>query len=285
MSLKNRVSMLVVDGVSLAVDRIGRGAPVVCLSAVGHDAGDFDGLAQRLGDRFEFIRIEWPGHGRSGPDHQPASPERYALLLDGVIAALKIPAPVVIGNSIGGAVAIRYAANHPVRGLVLCDSGGLVPVDRTVRRICALFEAFFAAGERGAAWFGPAFALYYRLVLPAPAARAQRRKIIAKGRALAPILRQAWASFGQPEADVRDLAAGLRIPIWVAWAKRDHTLPLSLCRPALARLRDHSLTLFHGGHTPFLEQPDAFAEGFEAYAGRLAPVQAQPVPTAALVWA
>lgn len=274
MSLKNRVSMLVVDGVSLAVDRIGRGAPVVCLSAVGHDAGDFDGLAQRLGDRFEFIRIEWPGHGRSDPDHLPASPDRYAQLIQGVLASLDLSAPVIIGNSIGGAVAIRYAANHPVRGLVLCDSGGLVPVDRTVRRFCTLFESFFAAGERGAAWFGPAFALYYSLVLPAPAARVQRRKIIAKGRALAPILRQAWASFGRPEADVRDLAAGLRIPIWAAWARRDHTIPVSLCRPALARLQDCSLTLFKGGHTPFLEQPDAFAEAFEAFMARLASVEA-----------
>ena len=61
------------------------------------------------------------------------------------MAALDLPAPVIIGNSIGGAVAIRHAARHPVRGLVLCDSGGLVPVDRTVQRFCALFEAFFAA--------------------------------------------------------------------------------------------------------------------------------------------
>ena len=267
------LSILTIDGVRLAVDRVGAGPAVVCLSAVGHDARDFDGLAERLGQQFEFIRIEWPGHGRSGPDHEPAAPARYAALLSGVLAQIGVAEPILIGNSIGGAVAIRHAASHPVRGLVLCDSGGLLAVDQAVRRFCRLFEAFFAAGERGAAWFGPAFALYYRLVLPSRAARDQRRRIIANGRRLAPLLRQAWASFGQADADIRDLAAGLETPIWVAWARSDHVLPLSLCRPALAQLRDHSLTLFAGGHTPFLEQPEAFAEGFKRFAARLAPAQ------------
>lgn len=269
------LSILTIDGVRLAVDRVGAGPAVVCLSAVGHDARDFDGLVERLGRQFEFIRIEWPGHGRSGPDHQGAAPARYAALLAGALAQLGLTDPILIGNSIGGAVAIRHAASHPVRGLVLCDSGGLVAVDKTVRRFCGLFEAFFAAGERGAAWYGPAFALYYRLVLPSRAAGDQRRRIIANGRRLAPLLRQAWRSFGQPEADIREVAARLETPVWVAWARSDHVLPLSLCRPALARLRNHSLTLFSGGHTPFLEQPDAFAEGFARFAAGLAPARTE----------
>jgi hypothetical protein len=37
--------------VSLSVKRAGRGARVVCLTAVGHDALDFALLAQRTGDR------------------------------------------------------------------------------------------------------------------------------------------------------------------------------------------------------------------------------------------
>src|SRR5579872_3252708 len=113
------------DGVAMAVERFGHGVPVVCLTAVGHDARDFDPLVQRCPEGFEFIRIEWPNHGRSGPDHQDADPDRYARLVESVLAALGVERPILIGNSIGGAVAIRYAAAHPVRGLVLCDSGGL----------------------------------------------------------------------------------------------------------------------------------------------------------------
>lgn len=258
-----------VDGVAMAAERIGHGVPVVCLNAVGHDARDFDPLVQRCPEGFEFIRIEWPNHGRSGPDHQDADPDRYARLVESVLAALGVERPILIGNSIGGAVAIRHAAAHPVRGLVLCDSGGLVEVNAAARRFCGLVERFFAAGERGVAWFPAAYALYYRLVLPTPAAAAHRREIVSNGPRLAPQLRQAWASFARPGADVRDLAAGLDAPIWVAWARSDRVIPLSYCRPAIERLRQARLTVFPGGHSPFLEQPDAFAQRFRDFAGAL----------------
>jgi pimeloyl-ACP methyl ester carboxylesterase len=105
-----------IDGVRLAVDRVGRGRPVVCLSSICHDAHDFDALADRLGDRFKFIRIEWPGHGRSGPDTRPASAERYAELVAATLDELGVERPLVIGNSIGGATAIQVATARPVAG-------------------------------------------------------------------------------------------------------------------------------------------------------------------------
>lgn len=175
-----------VDGVSLYVERRGRGRQVVCLSAVGHDAHDFDPLIERLADRFEFITVEWPGHGRSGPDTQPTSASRYAALLERLAPALQLDDPIIIGNSIGGAVSLIYASKHSVRGLVLCNSGGLVELTPFVTRLIKFFAAFFAAGARGAWWYGPAFTLYYKTVLPDRAAAAQRRKMIANRRRIAP---------------------------------------------------------------------------------------------------
>src|SRR5262249_32918497 len=149
-------------------------------------------LMERLGHKFEFICIEWPGHGDSGGDHQPASAARYGDLLESVLWDLSVREPLVIGNSIGGAAAILYASRRPVRGLVLCDAGGLVAIDATVRRFCSLFAKFFAAGARGAWWFPSAFALYYRMVLSARPARPQRRRIVASAKRIAPILAEAW---------------------------------------------------------------------------------------------
>lgn len=254
-----------IDGVRLAVAREGVGPALVCLHAVGHGGGDFAALAERLRDRFDVIRIDWPGQGRSGPDHQPASPERYAALLDGVLTRIGAVRPVIIGNSIGGAATILYASRHPVAALVLCDTGGLVPVTTTVRRFCAAFAAFFAAGERGSWWFKPAFALYYRLVLRGRAATQQRRRIVASAYEIAPLLRQAWAGFGRPQADIRALAAALDIPIWIAWAKQDRVIPLARCRAAIKTLRQATVTTFSGGHAAFLEQPARFVEGFDRF--------------------
>jgi len=260
---------VVADGVSLAVHRAGRGDPIVCLSAIGHDRHDFDGLVARLADRFELICIEWPGHGDSSNDWRAVSAARYADLLVAALDRLQLDAPILLGNSIGGTASILYASRRAVRAVVLCDSGGLVEVTPMVVRICRFFERFFAAGERGAWWFDRAFRAYYRMVLTEPAASEQRRRISAGARTRARLLREAWASFGAADADIRDVAASLDVPLWVAWADKDRTVPLSFCLPAIRRLKNATMTTFRAGHTPFLEQPDAFTEGFLKFFDRL----------------
>jgi len=253
------------DGVQIEVTRWGRGAPVLCLSAIGHDARDFEALASLCSNHYEVIALDWPGQGRSGSDSHPVSAARYADLAERALDSLGVGQPVVIGNSIGGAVAIHLAARGRVSALVLCNPGGLAPVNAMTRLYCRAFEAFFRSGERGASWYPGMFAQYYRLVLPAPSARTRRAEIVADARRIAPVLRQAWASFGHRDADVRELAAGLDIPIWVAWAKRDRVIPFSFCRPAIAKLRRAHVTFFDAGHSAFLEQPEGFAVGFEAF--------------------
>ncbi len=269
--IEGRIETVTVDGVALNVDSVGSGPPVLCLHAAGHDVHDFDALAERLGHAYRFVRLDWPGQGRSGSDHEPASAARYAELGVTVIEALGLLRPVILGNSIGGAAAIRIVAKREVRGLVLCDSGGLVEVTPLVARICRFFEGFYAAGARGAWWFKPGFALHYAMVLRGRDARAQRKRIVEAARRSAPVLRQAWSSFGRPEADLRDVAASLDVPIWVAWARRDTVLPLKYCQPAIDRLKRHTLTVFEGGHAPFLEQPEAFVKGFDGFMKGLPP--------------
>lgn len=257
------------DSVRLAVHRSGKGAPLICLSAISHDAGDFDALAERISDRFELIAIEWPGHGSSGADLMPASPNRYADLLVNCLDQMGIGRPLVLGNSIGGAVAILYASRRPVRGLVLCSSGGLVELTPAVLRITRLLQAFYSAGERGAWWFGALFWLQYHFILTERAAAGQRRRIIANGRKMAGILKQAWTSFGQTSADLRDVAADLAVPIWAAWAEKEITIPLRYCLPAIQRFQRGSLTTFRCGHAPFLECPDRFSREFLSFADSL----------------
>lgn len=252
---------VVVDGLRLAYDDEGEGPVVLCLHSIAHGARDYAPLRERLRGRCRVLALDWPGHGCSAEDREPASAARYAAVLAGFVAALGLEDVVLVGNSIGGSAALQLAARRPdlVRALVLADAAGLDRVDAATRAVTRLMAAFFAAGARGARWFPRAVALYYRMLLTERPARAQRERIVAAAGEMTPRLVEAWRSFGEPDADQRALAAALACPVLVVWAKRDRVLQLRRSLPAIRRIRDVRVELFRGGHAPFLECPDEFA--------------------------
>lgn len=263
---------LVADGVRLAYTDAGSGPPVICLHAIGHDAADFADVQRRFADRYRVIALDWPGHGGSAADSTPASATRYTHVLAAAIDALDLDRVTLLGNSIGGAAALEYAAAHPdrVRGLLLENPGGLDPgTDRIGRTALAALAAFFGAGERGAWWYPTAYGLYYRMVLPRRAAAARRAQIVAMGRAMAPILHAAWRSFARPEADLRRLLPSVRCPVQFAWAIRDRLIQLPRCEAAIRLLPNARLERFPAGHAPHLETPEEFSALFSRFVAEL----------------
>ncbi|HLY36607.1 MAG TPA: alpha/beta hydrolase [Candidatus Binatia bacterium] len=259
-----------VDGVRLAADDEGAGTPaLVCLHAIGHGARDFAALRRAFAPAHRVVALDWPGQGNSADDSRPPSAARYAALLAGVLDALGIERVVLVGNSIGGAAALRYAATHPERvaGLVLENPGGLDRPDRLSRRVIDLMVRFFAAGSRRAAWFPPAFAAYYRTVLQRSAAAAQRARIVASAYEIAPVLHDAWVSFGAPDADLRNLVPTIRCPTLFAWGVRDVAVQLRRSLPTIARFPNARLERFAAGHAAHLETPEELVAAVRRFVG------------------
>ena len=259
--------MLDAAGIRLAVTRTGHGIPIICLHAIGHGARDFVNLSARLGGQYQIIALDWPGHGASPPEEKPPSAGRYAELLDGVTDALEtslgISSAYILGNSIGGTAAIRFAAKRPdrVRGLILCNPGGLQPVNFLARLVCRRMAAFFARGVRGDPSFAAKFRGYYeRDVLSGAQATWRREEIIATAAQMAPLLEQAWAGFAKPDADLRHLVTKIACPVLLAWAKNDRYVAWSRSKRAALAFPNKQICLFNGGHAAFLEDPAAFAE-------------------------
>lgn len=263
-----------IGGVDVAYHDWGQGPPVVCMHAIGHGAGDFVPLREQVGDRYRLLALDWPDQGRSGPDAQPVSLDRYVELLRGFILALDLEQPVLLGNSIGGAVAVRYAATYPddVRALVLADPGSLNSRNAFATGFCRAMAWFFRAGVRGAAWYPPVFRLYYRMILREAPARPQRDRIIAAARELAPRLAEAWAHFAEPGSDVRPDAATLRCPVLFTWCRQDRIVQFGMSKRAVSSIPDHRVEWFRGGHAAFLEDPERFAAAFTRFLDSLAPV-------------
>ncbi len=259
-----------VGGVTLAFRQSGQGRDILCLHAIGHGGGDFDGVVAALAPRFRVTVLDWPGHGWSDDDDKPASVARYGELLAAFIERQQLGNVVLIGNSIGGGAAIHYARAEPanVAALVLANPAGLIEMTPRNRRAVGFMERFFAAGTLRRWWFTPAFTLYYRLVLPRAAARERRRAIVAARHEIAPLLAQAWRSFADPSSDLRSAAAGLSCPVLFTWAMRDRFVRYDLCHEAIAAVPHAEIEKFDAGHSPFLETPDAFMASVKRFLER-----------------
>lgn len=104
------------------------GKPVIFLHGSSGSLHVFEPLIDQLGEGYRFISYDHPGHGLTGP--HPANDYRYAgyaQILDLVRSKLDLDRFVLVGHSMGGWIAWRYAAEHPevVDALVLISAAGM----------------------------------------------------------------------------------------------------------------------------------------------------------------
>ena len=94
-------------------------------------------LTERLESDFRIIAVDRPGAGYSVPTG-PAQPDLagQAEILARFIAALGLERPLLVGHSLGGALALRVALDHP--GSI----GGILLLSPLTRRQDELPEAF-----------------------------------------------------------------------------------------------------------------------------------------------
>jgi pimeloyl-ACP methyl ester carboxylesterase len=124
------------DFALLDYDCRGAGSPLLFIHGLTFDRSTWDPVVERLADRFTCVAVDLPGHGGSGGSPQVL--DDVALALHHLLGELGIEPPVVVGHSMGGAVAAICAAHHRVRGLVLVDSA---PYVRPVAAVVHQFES------------------------------------------------------------------------------------------------------------------------------------------------
>jgi len=100
--------------------------PIVCVHGYTGSADAFNALARRLQDRYHILAPDVRGHGESA--WSPAGAYRYedqAGDLAEFARQLGLDKFVLIGTSMGGIIAMTYAAAHAARlsGLVINDIG------------------------------------------------------------------------------------------------------------------------------------------------------------------
>lgn len=132
-----RVSESVFGGEVYVLEAGPPGAPaVVLVHGLGERASaDFHPVIPALAERYRVLAVDLPGFGRSSRGNQLYSPDRYVAALAEVLRSRVGGAFVLVGHSMGGAIALLFAAVHPdlVSRLVLIDAAGILHRDAYTR--------------------------------------------------------------------------------------------------------------------------------------------------------
>ena len=243
----------------------GRGPAVVLLHANAHDHHDYDPIVERLASTHRAIAVDWPGHGESTWTGKPAdlTAIRFPSVLGQILDHLALERAALVGCSLGGFAAARYAIDNPnrVEALVVVNSGGFLDLSVVSRAFCRIM-----GNERVNRRLMPRLIdLYMRAQTPSDKATVQRTKarvVHADGVAFAAAL---WRSFLDPAYDLRRDAARITCPTLILSGAKDPIAGAKAARSTHKYLPGAELVLLPTGHLPFSSKPDEFLDHLDAF--------------------
>ena len=123
------------DAPALTRHRGGSGPPLVLVHGLGLSWRSWRPVLDALEDRHDVVAIDLPGFGDSPPLPQGAAPTptRLADAVESELDRLRLDAPALVGNSLGGWVALELARRgRAARAVVISPSGLESPPERAL---------------------------------------------------------------------------------------------------------------------------------------------------------
>ena len=246
--------------------------PLLLLHGIGRSLEDWDAQHDRLAGDHRVISVDLPGFGLSDP---PPGRVTLAALADGVAAtvdALGEHRPLhVMGNSLGGAVAMRMLAAAPARiaTLTLVNSAGFGKEVTAALRILAVpglgkpllrrIDARSAYRIERSLFHDRAHVTPERVDLAVRvAARPHNARVFLEAARDLGTFRGVRASWRQT---LLGQVAAQAKPTLIVWGERDLILPAAHLAAARAAFPHAQTHLFPDtGHLPQIERADDFAD-------------------------
>lgn len=262
-----------VHGTQLHVYQSGHGHSVLLIHGLAGQMGNFTyGLVELLAPQFRVVVVDRPGSGYS-PRAQTvaADVETQAALIAQLIEQLELGPTLVVGHSLGGAVALALALNHPygVAGLAL-----VAPLTHIPDSTPAAFKSLEIAS--------PLLRKLLAWTVVVPAMIAGRSKILAQvfGPEPAPLdfdtrggglLGLRPSHFLAAASDMQALPAtmpalqaryrDLRLPVGVLFGRQDRILnPTANGQGLVDQVPGATLQLVEGGHMLPVTCPEQTAQ-------------------------
>jgi pimeloyl-ACP methyl ester carboxylesterase len=259
-----RFEMVRTRGPRISTIQAGSGEPVIAIHGLGATKGSFLPTVTELASHFRVIAADLPGFGDSAkPLRAPYDPAYFARSILTLMDALGLERAHLLGNSLGGRVAIELGMSHPERAgrlVLLCPALAwrrerpLAPLMRLTRPelglvqitprplVEAIVRRIIPGAERG--WTAAGVDEFLRAYM-SPAGRA----------AFYAAARHIYLDEPHGPRGFWTRLAELQAESLFVWGRRDRLVPIAFARhveAALPRARHLELDC---GHVPQIERP------------------------------
>lgn len=247
-----------------------KGTPVILIHGLGASADIWMYNVEALARQHRVYVPDLIGFGRSDKPGPSFSPFNYAPFLDDFMNLLKIERVSLVGQSLGGGIALHYALQFPqkMKKLVLVGSAGLGKEVIWTLRLMSLplvgelfsypsrkgIEIFFKLAVRNRALITRDFVELYYDIFSRPGFQ----------KFLLMMLRQIVDIHGAREEildPIMNNLSKIAQPVLIIWGEKDGVLPIKHGYLGKEKLPNAKLKVMEGcGHIPFFEKSDEFNE-------------------------
>ena len=250
----------------------GQGPVLLLVHGMAGSSSTWRGVWDELTAHATVVAPDLPGHGHSEKPRGDYSLGAQASFLRDLLVALGHDSATVLGQSLGGGIALQFAYQYPERvdRLILVCAGGLGEEVNPILRLLAvpgtdvvlpaLFQPVFRDAARSVGGF------LGRLGLTPAAAtdemfRAYSSLVDPETRtAFVHTLRSVVDSRGQRVSAHDRLYLSEDVPTLVIWGEKDPIIPVSHGHAAHEAMPGSQLEVIPGvGHFPQVEDPRRFA--------------------------
>lgn len=257
-----------IDGFTIPYLEGGRGETVVLLHGFGDSKDSFVDAVHPLLAEHRVVMPDLPGFGEatydSGFDHRLA---HLAAILIRFIEGLGAERVHLVGNSLGGALALRLAIDHPGRfaSLALLDAAGVdQPSPSPLQRKLDAGENPFVlrALEEYDAWI--AFVMQRVPPMPWGVRRYLAKAFVERAPVHAKVMDDLLR---HRDDELTPELPRVRTPTLILWGSEDRLIDVSSAHVMHERIPGAKLLVLHGvGHCPQYELPDRTGQLLAAFA-------------------
>jgi 3-oxoadipate enol-lactonase len=251
------------DGTRLTYALHGRGADgIVLIHSLAMDRAFWQPVTARLAKHVPVLTYDCRGHGTSDRPPGPYTVELFTRDLADLLDHVGWSSAIVAGASMGGCIALAFAAAYPARtaALGLIDTtawyGAQAPQQWAERGARAASDGMSALVEfQTTRWFGDTF-------------RAEHPEIVRQCvdvflRNDVPAYMATCTMLGG--ADLRAALPGMKMPAAIVVGEEDYATPVAMAEAMQRAIKGSTLTVLEGArHLTPLEAPDRIADALMA---------------------